>query len=159
MFSRSTTSHAYSFLNRTSFLASQGVTDDVEITFRVGRHNHVELRDSQKLKPRLRGATHSGKNFQTLCLKVSLASDIILTSHGRIDNHSPIVSTSLVDHAYSQMHTGIKKILFTHFFRIPYSIESVPAPPIGPMMLEISQKILCVNAYRPGMPESENEYL
>lgn len=45
------------------FLASQGVTDDVEITFRVGRHNHVELRDSQKLKLRLRGATHSGKNF------------------------------------------------------------------------------------------------
>jgi len=53
--------HAYSFLYHAQFLVVQGATDDAKITIQVDRHNNVELRDSQYLKLRLRGATHSGK--------------------------------------------------------------------------------------------------
>ena len=52
----STTSHLWSL---------QCARNDAKITIQLDRHNGVELRDSQNLKLRLRGATHSGKIMET----------------------------------------------------------------------------------------------
>jgi len=50
----------------------RGATNDAKITVCVDRHNNVELRDSQNLKLRLRGATRSGKNVESNLMFKSL---------------------------------------------------------------------------------------
>jgi hypothetical protein len=53
-------------------LVARGATNDAKITVCVDRHNNVELRDSQNLKLRLRGATRSGRNVESNLMFKSL---------------------------------------------------------------------------------------